>query len=103
MRRKWQELGLYHKFSLTIILVGLIPMLLLTTYISRSMIQDYRKALEIQYEQATEYVANSIESMLESYNSVSKMPYYYIQFFPGQVFRDKMQADNRTVQISKIL
>lgn len=49
MRRKWQELGLYHKFSLTIILVGLIPMLLLTTYISRSMIQDYRKALEIQY------------------------------------------------------
>lgn len=35
----------------------------------------HQPELEIQYEQATEYVANSIESMLESYNSVSKMPY----------------------------
>lgn len=94
MRRKWQELGLYHKFSLTIILVGLIPMLLLTTYISRSMIQDYRKALEIQYEQATEYVANSIESMLESYNSVSKMPYYYNMSSYGSTYTSYMSFDN---------
>lgn len=94
MRKKWQELGLYHKFSLTIIIVGLIPMLLLTTYISRSMIQDYRKALEIQYEQATEYVANSIESMLESYNNVSKMPYYYNMSSYGSTYTSYMSFDN---------
>lgn len=94
MRKKWQELGLYYKFSLTIIMVGLIPMLLLTTYISHSMIQDYRQALEIQYEQATEYVANSIESMLESYNSVSKMPYYYNMSSYGSTYSSFMSFDN---------
>lgn len=94
MRKKWQELGLYYKFSLTIIMVGLIPMLLLTTYISHSMIQDYRKALEIQYEQATEYVANSIESMLDSYNSVSKMPYYYNMSSYGNMYSSYMSFDN---------
>lgn len=94
MRKKWQELGLYHKFSLTIIVVGLIPMLLLTTYISHSMIQDYRRALEIQYEQATEYVANSIRSMLDSYNSVSKMPYYYNMSSYGSTYSSYMSFDN---------
>lgn len=94
MRRKWQKLGLYYKFSLTIILVGLIPMLLLSTYISHSMMQDYRKALEIQYEQATEYVANSIERMLESYNNVSKMPYYYNISSYGSTYTSYMSFDN---------
>lgn len=93
MRKKWKELGLYHKFSLTIIIVGLIPMLLLTTYISRSMIQDYRKALEIQYEQATNYMADSIENMLESYNSVSKMPYYYNMSSYGSTYSSYMSFD----------
>lgn len=93
MRKKWKELGLYHKFSLTIIIVGLIPMLLLTTYISRSMIQDYRKALEIQYEQATNYMADSIENMLKSYNSVSKMPYYYNMSSYGSTYSSYMSFD----------
>ncbi len=94
MKKKWQELGLYHKFSLTILIVGLIPMLLLTTYMSHSMIQDYRKALEIQYEQATEYVAHSIENMLESYNSISKMPYYYNMSSYGSTYNSYMSFDN---------
>ncbi|MDE7323665.1 MAG: histidine kinase [Lachnospiraceae bacterium] len=94
MRKRWQKLGLYYKFSLTIIMVGLIPMLLLSTYISHSMMQDYRKALEVQYEQATEYVANSIESMLESYNSVSKMPYYYNISSYGSNYTSYMSFDN---------
>lgn len=94
MRKRWRELGLYHKFSLTIIAVGLVPMLLLTTFISNSMIHDYRRALEVQYEQATEYVANSIGSMLDSYNNVSKMPYYYNISSYGSAYSSYMSFDN---------
>lgn len=54
----------------------------------------HQPELEIQYEQATEYVANSIESMLESYNSVSKMPYYYNVSSYGSTYTSYMSFDN---------
>lgn len=72
-----KNLNLYQKFTLTIILSGLLPMAILTTFIANKMIRDYSIALHSQYEQAAGYVASSIESMLEAYNAVSKMPYYY--------------------------
>lgn len=94
MKKKWRRLGLYHKFSLTIIMVGLVPLLLLTTFMSNNMIRDYRRALEIQYEQATEYVADSIDNMLNSYNNISKMPYYYTLSSYGNVYSSYMSFDN---------
>ena len=72
-----RSFSLYQKFALTIVLLGLLPMAVLATFIANKMIKDYSLALRGQYEQAAEYVAFSIESMLDSYNTISKMPYYY--------------------------
>ncbi len=72
-----KHFNLYHKFALTMILLGLLPMLLLTTFIANRMIRDYTKALSIQYEQASEYVLSGMETVLDSYNTISKMPYFY--------------------------
>lgn len=72
-----RNMTLFHKFAATIILLGLIPMLILSIFISNKMIQDYKNALEIQYEQAAYYVGSSIETMLNSYDTISQMPYNY--------------------------
>lgn len=68
---------LFQKFAMTIILLGLIPMLILSFFISNKIIRDYKEALEIQYEHAAFYVGSSIETMLNSYNTISQMPYNY--------------------------
>ena len=72
-----KSFSLYQKFALTIILLGLLPMAVLATFIANRMIKDYSQALRGQYEQAAGYVEASIESMLDSYNTISKMPYFY--------------------------
>ena len=72
-----RSFSLYQKFALTIVLLGLLPMAVLATFIANKMIRDYSLALRGQYEQAAGYVASSIESMLDSYNTISKMPYFY--------------------------
>lgn len=72
-----KNFSLYQKFALTIILLGLLPMAVLSTFIANKMIRDYSSALRGQYEQAASYVDSSVESMLDSYNTVSKMPYFY--------------------------
>lgn len=72
-----KNFSLYQKFALTIVLLGLLPMAVLATFIANKMIRDYSLALRGQYEQASGYVASSVESMLDAYNTVSKMPYFY--------------------------
>lgn len=72
-----KSFSLYQKFALTIVLLGLLPMAVLATFIANKMIGDYSLALRGQYEQASGYVASSVESMLDAYNTVSKMPYFY--------------------------
>ena len=59
------------------ILLGLLPMLLLATFIANKMIRDYSRALSAQYDQASEYVLSSMESVFDNYNTISKMPYFY--------------------------
>lgn len=93
---------LFHRFAMTIILLGLIPMLLLSFFISNKMIRDYEEALEIQYEHAAFYVGSSIESMLDSYNTISQMPYNYNygkepalgDYRPYDNFRQIVHGDN---------
>ena len=72
-----KHFNLYHKFALTMILLGLLPMLFLATFIANKMVKNYSKALSIQYEQASEYVLSGMEAVLDSYNTISKMPYFY--------------------------
>ena len=94
MKTWFRKLSLYHKFAITIILVGLVPMLILATVILNSMISDYRLALQAQYTQAAEYVGNSLEEVLDTYNTISKMPYSYNNSQDEYARRDYLTFDN---------
>ena len=91
MRR---SLSLYQKFALVIICVGLIPMGFLSTVIMNRMLKEYGNFLEANYEQAAVYVSLGLDSMLESYNDVSKMPYYYNYSNEGAFQLNYMSYDN---------
>lgn len=75
--KRLRNMTLFQKFAATIIFLGLIPMLILSIFISNIMIQDYRNALKMQYEQAAYYVGSSMETMLNTYDTISQMPYNY--------------------------
>ena len=77
MKRYLQNMTLFQKFVATIILLGLMPMLILSVFISNNMIHDYKHALEIQYEHAAFYLGSSMETMLSAYNTISQMSYNY--------------------------
>lgn len=94
MKNWFRRLSLYHKFALTIILAGLLPVLILTTVISNRMISEYREALHLQYRQAAEYVVTSLNEVLETYNTISKMPYSYNSSKSEYARRDYLTYDN---------
>lgn len=77
MKKCLQNMTLFQKFAAAMILLGLIPMLILSVFISNKMIREYRRALEIQYEQAAYYIGSSMETMLSAYNTISQMSYNY--------------------------
>lgn len=89
-----KSLSLYQKFALVIICVGLIPMGFLSTVIMNRMLKEYGNFLEANYEQAAVYVSLGLDSMLESYNDVSKMPYYYNYSNEGAFQLNYMSYDN---------
>lgn len=76
-------LNLYQKFALLMILVGMVPMIILTTFITNRMMKSYYVSMKRQYEQVASYAARSLDNMLETYNTISKLPYYYNQSASG--------------------
>lgn len=93
--KKWnKELNLYQKFCLVIILLGLFPMLFLSTVIMNRMFKEYGSSLRGNYEQAAAYVNVSVGDMLETYNGIVKMPYYYNYSSEGQFEFNYMSFDN---------
>ena len=56
-RKRRRGLSLYYKFTLAIIVIGLVPVVILSTFLANRMIEEYRKALRSNYEQAADYVA----------------------------------------------
>lgn len=94
-KRRSKGLSLYYKFTLAIIVIGLVPVVILSTFLANRMIEDYRKALRSNYEQAADYVAGSLETMLDTYNTASKMPYNYsYSIREGYVVKDYLYYDN---------
>ncbi len=94
MQPKKKRLSLYQKFAIIIILLGLLPMLILTTFIANSMIREYKAAMQNQYEQAASYVNASLESMLDTYDTISKMPYFYNYSIEGNTIKNYLAFDN---------
>lgn len=88
------HMNLYQKFTLVIICVGLIPMGIFSTAIMNRMFKEYGNSLKFNYEQAVAYFNTGIDSMLDSYNDISKMPYYYNYSSEGNFQFNYMSFDN---------
>ena len=71
------RLSMFTKFSMVIILVGIIPISLFVTVIQRRMIAQYRDSLLENYNEALQYISYSIAAKLETYDNLSKTSYYY--------------------------
>lgn len=94
-KKPWKRnLSLYHKFCLVIIALGLIPMLIISTVIVNLMFKEYGNSLKSNYVQAAAYANESLEDMMENYNGVSKMPYYYNYSSEGEFQFNYMSYDN---------
>ena len=95
MKKRWKRnLSLYQKFCLVIITLGLIPMVFLSTVIVNRMFKEYGNSLRSNYVQAASYVSESLDDVMESYNGVSKMPYYYNYSSEGEFQFNYMSYDN---------
>ena len=75
--KKRINVNLYHKFALAMILLGLFPMLVLSTFMMNHMLKEYRNSLAQNYEQAAIHISSSVENMLSVYNNASKSVYSY--------------------------
>lgn len=94
MRRLGKKLNLYQKFSLVIFLLGLFPLLILSTAMMNRMFREYGESLRNNYEQAAAYVNDSIGDMFDTYNGIAKMPYYYNYSSEGKFEFNYMSFDN---------
>ncbi|HIX16650.1 MAG TPA: histidine kinase [Candidatus Hungatella pullicola] len=87
------RLGMFHKFALVIIISGLAPMVILVTVLFRTMLEQYRQVVTDTYEQAVISVESRFDNMLTSYNTITKMPYYY-NFSSNETAVNYMTFDN---------
>lgn len=103
-------LSLYQRFALLMILTGILPMLILSTFIANHMVENYRIAIEDEYRQATGYISNSLQTLLGSYNTILKLPYSY-DLPTGEIsasqsfdnFRQMLNRENAGGQVSSSL
>ena len=103
-------LSLYQRFALLMILAGILPMLILSTFIANHMVENYRIAIEDEYRQATGYISNSLQTLLGSYNTILKLPYSY-DMPTGEIsasqsfdnFRQMLDRENGNGQFSSSL
>lgn len=93
MKRVW-KFSLYQKFAAVIICVGLVPMVILSGFVMNRMLTEYENSLKNSYEQMTAYANSSVDLMLESYNEMSKMPYYYNYSSDGSFAYNYKNYDN---------
>ena len=89
-----RSLSLYQKFALVISCVGLVPIGIFSTIVMNRMLREYKTSLETTYEQGADYVNSGIDMLLDSYNEISKMPYYYNGTSEGDFRYNYVYYDN---------
>lgn len=72
-----KNLGLFHKFAIVILVVGLFPMFVLSVFVSNGMMKRLEESVQDNYEQAVFYVESSLENIFSSYNEITKTMYQY--------------------------
>lgn len=88
------RVSLFAKFAVVTILLGIMPIILLTSVMQREMLVEYRDSLETVYEDAISYSAYSISSRLDTYTDLSKFCYYYNYSSQGDFSYDYNNYDN---------
>nr|WP_317399528.1 sensor histidine kinase [uncultured Gemmiger sp.] len=88
------RISLFAKFAVVTILLGILPIVLLTTVMQRRMLSEYRDSLETVYEDAISYSAYSIRARLDDYTDLSKFCYYYNYSSQGDFSYDYNNYDN---------
>lgn len=88
------RVSLFAKFAVVTILLGIMPIVLLTTVMQRRMLTEYRDSLETVYEDAIAYSAYSIKARLDNYTDLSKFCYYYNYSSQGDFSYDYNNYDN---------
>lgn len=97
-KRKKSRFGLYQKLAVLVIAVGLVPMTLLTVVLSNQMLDRYYSAMKEQYARGVSYISKSLDNMFESYNTISKLPYYYNS--GDEMIRNALSFDNFRQMVS---
>ncbi len=92
--KRIRGLSLYQKFALVFLCVGILPLGILSTVIMNRMLGEYEKSLLANYEQGAVYVDSGIDVLLDSYNDISKMPYYYNGTNEGDFRYNYVNYDN---------
>lgn len=92
--RRSFRVSLFAKFAVVTILLGIMPIILLTAVMQRGMLAEYRDSLERVYEDAISYSAYSIRSRLDNYTDLSKFCYYYNYSSQGDFSYDYNNYDN---------
>lgn len=75
MKRNRMGKSLFFKFVLAILLLGILPMILLSMIFFQQIFQKYRQSLALNYAQAAQYINAGIENAFESFSSISKTIY----------------------------
>ena len=88
------RVSLFAKFAVVTILLGIVPIVLLTTVMQRRMLTEYRDSLERAYRDAIAYSAYSIRARLDNYTDLSKFCYYYNYSSQGDFSYDYNNYDN---------
>lgn len=92
--RRTYRVSLFAKFTLVILLLGIVPIVLLVTVMQSRMLTQYRASLEAAYEDAIAYSAYSVRARLDDYNDLSKFCYYYNNSSQGDFSYDYSNYDN---------
>lgn len=92
--RRPYRVSLFAKFTLVILLLGIVPIVLLVTVMQSRMLTEYRASLEEAYENAIAYSAYSIRARLDNYTDLSKFCYYYNYSSQGDFAYDYNNYDN---------
>ena len=92
--RRRYRVSLFAKFTLVILLLGIVPIGLLVTVMQSRMLTEYRASLEAAYEDAIAYSAYSIRARLDNYTDLSKFCYYYNFSSQGTFSYDYDNYDN---------
>lgn len=91
---KLRKMSLYKKMILVIIGVGITPIIILVSGFWKFMYGDYRESLLNTYRQAVDFACESIGNMLDSYNEISKVSYYYNYSSMGSYQQDYQNYEN---------